>query len=210
MKKLFESLALLLAVTLLCSACIHAKIVPLETDLPSTEASTEAEPLTPPIHGGIWSDEDALAAARLMLKHPTGGVVDVSKATYSHSELASDLEFLSKIYPRYFTYTSIGKSVAGRDIYVGVLGDPNAPRQVVVTAAIHAREYLTALLVMKQLEFYLSNYTTGSFGGIPYSTLFSECCFYILPMVNPDGVMLAQEGLTSLPFSLQLKLEESM
>lgn len=210
MRKLFKSLALLLAVCLLCTACIYAEIIPLESVESSEEASSEAPSAVSPILGGIWTDEDALNAAALMMKHPTGGVVDVSKADYSYSELAADLEFLAKIYPRYFAYASIGKSAAGREIYAGVLGDPNAPRQVVVTAAIHAREYMTAQLVMKQLEFYLANYTVGSYGGISYSTLFSDCCFYILPMVNPDGVMLAQEGIGSLPFSMQLKLMEIM
>ena len=209
MKRKTALLALLISLSILLPSCISSSIIRLET-LPPEESrenptSAPTEELAPVV-GGIWSDEQALAAAELMLRHPTGGVVDISKSAYSYDEMVADLQNLAKIYPRYFRCGVIGTSVAGRELYVGVLGNPNAPKQVVVTAAIHAREYLTALLVMKQLEFYLQSYTKGSYKGISYSTLFEECCFYIVPMVNPDGVMMAQEGLPSLPLTLQTKI----
>ena len=175
------------------------------TDAETAPPITEAETL-PPIPGGLWSEEDAMNAAALLLRHPTGGVVDISHADYSYEEMTADLETLAKVYPRYFSTAVLGQTVAGRDIPFCVLGDQSAPRQVVVTAAIHAREYMTAQLVMKSLEFYLQNYTKGSYGGVPYSTLFSEVCFYIVPMANPDGVMLAQQGLSSLPAHLQARI----
>lgn len=146
-----------------------------------------------------WSAEETYSAAMAVLEDPTGGIVDISAAKYSYGALCDDLEALARAYPARFSYRSIGTTAAGREIWLGVLGNPEAPRQVVVSAAIHAREYLTALLTMRQVEFYLANYGTGSYEGTPYYRLFEETCFYILPMTNPDGVMLAQEGLDSLP-----------
>ena len=48
---------------------------------------------------------------------------------------------------------------------------------------------------MKQLEFYLCNYDTAEYGGIPFSEIFEEYRFCILPMCNPDGVTLSQFGI---------------
>lgn len=178
---------------------------PMGTPPPTTltEPKTEAITSTPLPPKPLWAEGDALRAAQVVLNAPRGGIVDVSKQNYTYSEMQEDLLLLSKVYPSLFSYRSIGKSVAGRDLYVAVLGNPNASKQVVVSAAIHAREYMTAMLTMKQLEFYLSHYNEGVYGGIPYSLLFDSCCFYIVPMTNPDGVMLAQEGLSSLPQELR-------
>lgn len=165
------------------------------TDVPTvetTEAATTSKPTSPsspPLQG-----TPAEAAARFLL---TEGIVDCSKREYSHAELSEDLSALVSTYPDWFSVEVIGYSVAGRELYLGILGNPNAEKQILVSAGIHGREYLTPLLVMKQIEFYLTYYTTGHYEGIPYATLFEECCLYIAPMCNPDGIMLSQEGLSS-------------
>ena len=112
--------------------------------------------------------------------------------------MVSDLAALKARYPAHLSYRSVGRSVAGRELYVAVLGNPDAPQQAVVSAGIHGREYLTPLLVMKQLEFYLHYYDVGDYRGTSYADLFENCCFYILPMCNPDGIMLSQTGIDSL------------
>lgn len=147
----------------------------------------------------LWSDEQTHSSAANVLDDPSGGIVDTSRATYSYADLCEDLELLAARYSERFSYRSLGKTAAGREIWLGVLGNPNAKRQVVVSAAIHAREYMTAMLTMRQIEFYLEHYAVGTYQGLPYRELFEETCFYILPMTNPDGVMIAQEGLDSLP-----------
>ena len=93
------------------------------------------------------------------------------------------------------SYESIGRSLDGRNVYAVTLGSPEAKKQIIVTAGIHGREYLTPLLLMKQLEFYLYNYDTAEYGGIPFSEIFEEYQFCIIPMCNPDGVTLAQFGI---------------
>ena len=125
-------------------------------------------------------------------------VVDVSKVKYGYSEMTEDLAALASKYPDKMSYTSIGTSLDGRSIYAVTLGDPNAEKQIIISAGIHAREYLTPLLVMKQLEFYLLNYDTADYGGIPLSEILKEYSFRILPMCNPDGVTMAQFGVDAL------------
>ena len=74
---------------------------------------------------------------------------------------------------------SIGKTELGRDIYAVQKGSVEGG-QVLVQASMHAREYLTTQLVMTLMKEY-----SGS-GGI-----------WAVPMVNIDGVLLTQEGLSS-------------
>jgi len=143
----------------------------------------------------IWSDADGTAQ---IFFGATDTVVDSSKREYSYEEMCADLAELARIYPNMFTYESIGQSVAGREIYVVCLGNPRAEKQVLVSAGIHGREYLTPLLAMKQLEFYLRYWHVGAYNGMRYPELFDRCAFYIVPMSNPDGIMLSQAGIDSL------------
>ncbi len=64
---------------------------------------------------------------------------------------------------------SIGKSVAGEKIFAAHRGDYNGG-QIIITAAIHARECCTALAVLRQIRDY------KDVGGV-----------YFIPLVNPDG-----------------------
>ena len=73
----------------------------------------------------------------------------------------------------------VGYSVLGRPIY-GVFKGGYSGGQVLIQAAIHAREGVTAPVVLKMMENY-----SGSAG------------VWCLPMVNPDGVELVRVGLDS-------------
>ena len=125
-------------------------------------------------------------------------VVDSSKVKYSYSEMVDDLAILAEKYPDKMSYSTVGESPDGRSIYAVTVGSPDAEKQIVVTAGIHGREYLTPLLVMKQIEFYLYNYGTAEYGGIPLSEIFEEFQICVLPMCNPDGITLSQFGLNAL------------
>ena len=73
----------------------------------------------------------------------------------------------------------VGYSVLGRPIY-GVFKGGYSGGQVLIQAAIHAREGVTAPVVLKMMENY-----SGSAG------------VWCLPMVNPDGTELVRVGLDS-------------
>lgn len=122
-------------------------------------------------------------------------IVDVSKAEYTYAEMVDDLALLEKRYGDKMSYKTIGTSLDGRSIYAVTLGNPDAENQIIISAGIHAREYMTPMLVMAQLEHYLYYYDTESAGVVPLSEIFEEYSFCILPMCNPDGITLAQTGL---------------
>ena len=189
-----KPLSILLALFLGLSLASCIQVPPAAVSLESQETETD-----PPVNPSLPKDfSDPKTVALDFLENRSSTIVDCSEREYSYAELEADLRELADLYPDLFSYRSFGKSVAGRELYVGILGNPNAKKQVLVSAGLHGREYLTPLLVMKQLEFYLTYYDVGHYSHIPYATLFEEVCFYVIPMNNPDGIMLSQEGIGSL------------
>lgn len=112
---------------------------------------------------------------------------------YSYDRMAKDLKELARRYPKQLKLESAGKSAGGRDIPVAVLGDPKSGRHVLVQAAIHGREHMTALLVMAQLEYCLKE-GGAAFGGGTVEQWLEVVCLHILPMANPDGVAISQHA----------------
>ena len=84
-----------------------------------------------------------------------GQIVDPSRAEYSYEEMAEDLRLFAEQYPSLVRVSTAGKTFDGREIYYADFGRADAPRQIFVSAGIHGREYLTPLLAMKMLEYYL-------------------------------------------------------
>lgn len=95
---------------------------------------------------------------------------------YTVLDLDRDLAVLEKQGAKVFT---VGYSELGRPIKGVFKGAPDGP-QLLMQGAIHAREWVTAQLCVLLAE----NYT-------------GECGLWCIPMVNPDGAMLAQYGLDS-------------
>ncbi len=194
MKK-HHPLLLLLGLLITLGGCIN-----LPGDATPTDTSTHTT--APPLSGGdpitplYPSFTHATDTALLFFRLP--GVVDVSLAEYSYESMQEDLATLAETYPDRLALDTIGRSADGREIPVAILGNPNATRQILVSAGLHGREYLTPLLVMKQLEFYLAYYDTGSHNGRTYRELFAETCFYVIPMSNPDGIMLSEVGISAI------------
>ncbi len=95
---------------------------------------------------------------------------------YNIDDLNRDLAELELGGARVMT---IGYSLLGRPIKAVFKGDASGG-QVLVQAAMHAREYITTPLVIEMMKNY-----SGS-GGV-----------WCVPMSNPDGVMLCVDGLDS-------------
>ena len=129
---------------------------------------------------------------------PADGIVTPSASGYTYPDLVEDLAALQGAYGDHFSYESIGKSVDGREIFACVVGNPDAENKVLLTGGIHGKEYLSSLLVMTQVEYYLANLETGSYNGLTYADMLDTHAFYVLPMINPDGIMLALCGIESM------------
>ncbi len=105
-------------------------------------------------------------------------------ATYSYDQMRRDIDRLTAAYPDICSSDSIGKSEEGREIPVLRIGKHNAKQHVLVQGAIHAREHMTAWLIMALADFWLTN-------GI---TDYADICYHLIPMTNPDGVVISQSG----------------
>lgn len=135
-------------------------------------------------------------------------VVATDHQKYSYSEMKADIKLLAKRYPDQVSYNVIGQSEDGRDIYDVVLGNPEAKKSLLVVAAIHAREYMTSLLCMNQIEYYLRYYSKKIDGEKVEDTL-DKVAIHFVPMVNPDGVTLSQFGIKKIKSaSLRAKLRK--
>lgn len=104
--------------------------------------------------------------------------------TYTYERMLADAQALSASYPDVVSYEFKGTTALGRQILIMKLGNPQAPRQILIHASIHGREYYVTPLVMKMAEFYAAN----------EKELLATTCFTIVPMANPDGVAIAQSG----------------
>ena len=97
---------------------------------------------------------------------------------FSYSNLLEEVQNFCK----YGIETGIvGESELHQAIPYIFVGNKNG-KSMIVQGAIHAREHLTALLVVNLAKFLVKN-NPSMLGGI-----------YFVPMVNPDGVRLCQEG----------------
>lgn len=121
-------------------------------------------------------------------------IVATDHQQYSYDEMQADIAQLVTTYPGIIQTSTIGTTSQGRTISVVTIGNLSAPKHVLITASIHAREYMTSIFVMKEIEYIASTYSTNNTNGILYSELFNNVCFHVIPMINPDGVMISQQG----------------
>ena len=75
----------------------------------------------------------------------------------------------------------------GRPLRTLVIG--NGPRKVIYSAAHHANEWITSLLILKFAEeFAEAIASSGQIGGMDAGELAKTATVYMVPMVDPDGV----------------------
>lgn len=128
------------------------------------------------------------------LQNPVVKVVE----KYSYDQMSRDINTLKERYGNHLQVNTIGTSLDGRALYEMVIGNPNASKHVLIHAGIHAREYMTPLLVMKQAEHLLAFYDSGTYQGRSLSGILDGVAVHIVPMVNPDGITISQFGVSAL------------
>lgn len=122
-----------------------------------------------------------------------GDIVNPDR-TYSYEQMKSDAEKLKETYPDLIDTEAIGKSVEGRDILLIRLG--KGEKKVMFAGAHHAREYITSTFLMETIDEYARAYSEeGKYGSFDIKAMLGEATLYIVPMVNPDGVNLVQNGI---------------
>ncbi|WP_079710891.1 M14 family metallopeptidase [Paraliobacillus ryukyuensis] len=115
------------------------------------------------------------------------------KKQYTYEQLCQDSSVLKDRYPTLIRVKTIGYSVDQRKILAIQLG--TGKDNILLSGAHHAREWLTTPLLMDMIETYAhAAETRQSFRGFEVKTMLEQCCFWFIPMVNPDGVTLVQLG----------------
>ena len=151
-----------------------------------------------------------LAVMVIMAFLPTGGnaaaksFVDPSKK-YTYTQLGKDIKELQQQYPDIVKVKTIGKSEYGRNIYAVGLGKGSA--KVFINGSHHAREWMTTSLNMELIDQYTAAYKGNKkIGGYSVKSLLNSSTLWFVPMVNPDGVTLQQQGLNAFPKSTHSSL----
>ena len=120
-------------------------------------------------------------------------IVDTGHKRYSYSEMKNDLKLLQKRYKDRLEVNVIGKSADDRNLYEVVLGNTKAKKHLLVIANLHAREYMTIQLTMRQIEHYLAYYNR-TIGSSKVSNTLKKVAIHIVPSANPDGTAISQYG----------------
>ena len=126
-------------------------------------------------------------------------LVDADPSLYTYESLEHDVGALARNYPQWVRLDSLGLTADGRNLHHLVIGAPDAERHVLIHAGIHAREYITVQLVMKQASSFLSHAESGdSYGNARYDNMLNSVAIHVVPCVNPDGMALSQTGLDAI------------
>ena len=120
--------------------------------------------------------------------------------TYTYTQMGKDINALKKAYPDLVQVKTIGTSEYGRKIYAVGLGKGSA--NVFINGSHHAREWLTTSLNMYMIEKYAASYKGNKkISGYNVKSLLNSSTIWFVPMINPDGVTLQQQGLKAFPKS---------
>ncbi len=113
--------------------------------------------------------------------------------------MVQQLRKINQVYPSFTKLEVIGYTVEGRAIYALKVG--TGKREIVMDAALHAREYLTTNVLMEMIDEYTHAYARNSFfEGYAVKQLLDKTSIWFIPMVNADGVTLVQQGVKSTPY----------
>lgn len=126
-------------------------------------------------------------------------IVGISHQKYTYRELSGDIAELRRRYPKLVRWRSVGRSADNRRIYEVTIGNPKAKKHLIVFANIHAREYMTTQLVMRQAEITLrcrSDYVEGT--NTKIGEVLNQCQIHIFPSINPDGTAISQFGIRAI------------
>lgn len=167
----------------LCAALAGVLAAALAAAAPQAEGA-DAPASAPPAAATPWREEEPMPTPA-----PTADsapIVTRDSPTYSPETLAAELEALHARYPEETRLSVYGTSCLGQPLYAMEIGNPEATTRVLVQAGMHGREWINVQILMAQIEDYLAKDM--------YDPMLERASFLFVPMSNPDGVRIAQEG----------------
>lgn len=131
-------------------------------------------------------------------------IIYTSPAKYSYENFMHDVDILRTTYPSQVQVLKLCNTPDGREVVDIVLGDLNGNNQILIFGAMHAREYITMQVVMRQLCETLAalNGEGGTYRGVSTAKLLQGLTIHFIPNSNPDGVAISQFGLNGINNSL--------
>lgn len=123
-----------------------------------------------------------------------GEIVQITEV-YNSKILQEDVKLLKERYP-FLEVENIGYSVLGKSIPYIVWGKGN--KEIMFSASIHSNEWITTLVLMKFIEWlsYTYKQKNDRYELYKLEDIFNNRKIFFVPMVNPDGVDLLNNGLT--------------
>ncbi len=125
-------------------------------------------------------------------------VITLNKPYY-YNHLVGDATLLSIAYPDFIQVESIGTTVSNRSILLLKVG--KGKRGILLTGGVHGRESVNTIALMGMAEEYALAYSSASERehmrkkwNIDIGEFFEEFTLYTVPLVNPDGYMIALNG----------------
>lgn len=113
---------------------------------------------------------------------------------YTYRKLVKDLHYLEETYSDCVRLTSLATTADHRQVYCLCLGNPDAKQKIIVQAAMHAREWLNAPLLLYMIQQLCLELSGNGKHSVGLRETFSRVCFYLIPMANPDGITISQYG----------------
>lgn len=113
-------------------------------------------------------------------------IVAIERGGFRNGDFIDQMNLLLQKY-EFLRRRQIGKSVLGQPLFALILGD--GPEKVHINAAVHANEWITAPLLLRFVEELAAARSAGESCGLDAVTLWA------VPMANPDGADLAQDGI---------------
>ncbi|QNF28201.1 MULTISPECIES: M14 family zinc carboxypeptidase [Metabacillus] len=118
---------------------------------------------------------------------------------YTYDRMKDQINSLAKTYQ--LELKTIGQSEFGRDLLAVKVG--NGSNSILITGSHHGREWLTTHVIMNMIEQYASAYEENQSLYGHNLNILDQISIWFVPMVNPDGVTIQQEGIKELPLLLQ-------
>ena len=181
------------------NAAAKSKVVKSGAAATTAAVSDSAEAATESAVPASTAESTAETAEATLSIIQTGDYLCFQSSLYTYGEFQRDMAALQKNAGAALRVDEIGQTVDGNKLYDFRVGNPAAERHLLVFGGIHAREYITAQLVMRQLVQLLSDQSmNGSYENIALRELLSNTEIHFIPMANPDGISISQLGLEGL------------
>ncbi len=117
---------------------------------------------------------------------------------YTYSQMITEIQSLASDYPDLVSAQVLGKSVAGKDIVALTLG--TGEKNVLITGSIHGSEWVTTPVLIETIKQYIEDYDDDNyFETHSLRHILDTYSITFIPMANPDGVTLAQQGAGAFP-----------